>query len=641
MSRHHHKLSAAGILITFGIIFGDIGTSPLYVMSAIIGNEPIAKDLIYGGISCIFWTLTFQTTFKYIILVLNADNNGEGGIFAMYSQVKRLGKWLIVPAMIGGCMLLAEGIITPAISVSSAIEGLRIINPDIPTIPIIIAILVFIFMFQRFGTGVVGSYFGPVMLIWFSMLGTLGVLQIIQHPEVLSAINPYYAYELLVLHPGGFWLLGAVFLCTTGAEALYSDLGHCGKENIRVSWIFVKICLLLNYFGQGASLIPHHGEMLTANPFFGIMSDWFLPIGIGIATLATIIASQALISGSFTLVSEAIRLNILPKLTVKYPSNIKGQLYIPFVNTMLMIGCIFVVLFFKEAKNMEAAYGLSVNITFLMTTTLLIQYLRLKRFPLLFIVLFTVVYLTIEGAFLFANLLKFTHGGYVTIIIASAYATLMIIWLNASKIKRRLAQYVKVKDYFDQLFALSHDTRFHKTATHLIYLSTASKDDEVEYNVLYSILQMQPKRADLYWFVHIEVTEEPFTMEYKVTTLVKDDIYKVRIRLGFRVNQRVNQFMKQIIVDMLKSGEVHFESPYHSETGTLHLGDMKYMILEDELSTENELPFWEQFFMSAYITIKQFTGSNVKWFGLDNNRVSIDKIPLVIRPASDINLKRV
>src|SRR6187402_1199560 len=350
----HSKLTLGGLLISLGIIYGDIGTSPLYVMKAILGEYIINADIVLGGVSCVFWTLTLQTTIKYVLITLSADNHGEGGIFALYALVKKTKiKWLIVPAIIGGSALLADGIITPPISVSSAVEGMRSYFPHINTVPIVIGILVILFIIQQFGTKLVGRFFAPMMLILFGMLAVLGISQISLHPEVFKAINPYYAYHLLSIHPEGFFVLGFVFLCTTGAEALYSDMGHCGRKNIRISWIFVKLALVLNYFGQAAYLIMHEGQTLMSlggefgNPFYLIMAKWFYPFGIAIATMAAVIASQAVISGSFTMVNEAMRLNFWPKVKIKYPTELKGQIYIPSVNWLLFLGCVLVVLYFQ------------------------------------------------------------------------------------------------------------------------------------------------------------------------------------------------------------------------------------------------------------------------------------------------------
>jgi KUP system potassium uptake protein len=557
VGKHIHKLSAAGLLVTLGIIFGDIGTSPLYVLNAIVGSDPINSRDIIGAISAIFWTLTLQTTVKYVIITLRADNKGEGGIFSLYTLIRKTKvKWLLFPAIIGGSTLLADGIITPPISVSSAIEGLRVINPDIPTIPIVIAIITILFGLQQFGTKLIGKFFGPIMFTWFSMLGILGGIQLSTNINVLSAFNPYHAYELLMNHKQGFLILGAVFLCTTGAEALYSDLGHCGKENIRVSWIFVKSMLLLNYFGQGAWLISHEGKTLkeagVTNPFYAIMPDWFLPFGIGIATLAAVVASQAMISGSFTLINEAIRLNFWPKVKIKYPTELKGQLYIPSLNWMLWIGCVLVVLYFKESSGMEAAYGLAIVMTMLMTTSLLNYYLILKRYNKIFIAVLITTYAVIEISFLIANLHKFSDGGYITLLIAMMLMATMFVWYFARKIRNRYLVFVKLSDYLPVLEDLSKDLSVPKYATNLVYLTSADHRTEIESKIMYSILNKQPKRADIYWFVHVHVVDEPYTMEYRVNEFIHDDVIRIDFRLGFRVAPRISLMFKKVVEDMVK-----------------------------------------------------------------------------------------
>ncbi|GAB3825671.1 KUP/HAK/KT family potassium transporter [Hymenobacter jeollabukensis] len=637
----HTAISTAGLLIALGIIYGDIGTSPLYVMKAIV-PEVITQDLVYGGISAVLWTLTLQTTIKYVLLTLNADNNGEGGIFSLYALVRRRGAWLSAVAIIGGAALLADGVITPPISVSSAIEGLEAVYPGIPTMYIVIAILCGLFLLQSFGTQIVGKAFGPIMFLWFTMLAVLGVHGIVQHPEILKALNPYYAYNMLVNTPGGFWLLGAVFLCTTGAEALYSDLGHCGKGNIRISWVFVKACLVLNYFGQGGWLVAHAGEQLNGrNPFFALMPEWFLLIGIGIATIAAIIASQALITGSFTLVAEAIRLNMWPKVRLNYPTDVKGQLYVPSMNRLLLLGCIAVVLYFQRSEHMEAAYGLAITITMLMTTLLLSMWLRAKRVALPLIALFVLVYGGIEGSFLVANLIKFPHGGWVSVAISLCLISVMYIWLRAYFIKRRLTEFVKIEPYMDALKELSNDETVPKYATHLVFMSSAERQSEIESKIIYSIFQKRPKRADIYWFVHVDTTDEPYTMEYKVTELAQNDAFRVTFRLGFRVEQRINLYFRKVVEDLVRNKEVDITSRYESLSKQHVTGDFRFVVLEKFLSVENELPFVENLVMQAYFYIKQFIASEDKYFGLDTSSVKIEKVPLIITPTRNVSLKRV
>jgi KUP system potassium uptake protein len=646
----HSKLSAAGLLITLGIIFGDIGTSPLYVMNSIIGDYAITSDVVLGGISCIFWTLTLQTTLKYVVITLSADNHGEGGIFALFALVKKTKiKWLIVPAIIGGSTLLADGIITPPISVSSAVEGLKIFYPHLEVWDIqriVIVILIILFIIQQYGTKLVGKFFAPSMLLWFSMLGILGSIQIAQNFNVLEAVNPYYAYRLLSVHPEGFFVLGAVFLCTTGAEALYSDMGHCGRKNIRVSWIFVKIMLLLNYFGQGAFLINHQGKTLqelggaNGNPFYLIMETWFQPIGVVVATLAAVIASQALISGSFTLINEAMRLNFWPKVKINYPTEEKGQIYIPSINWLLLAGCIGIVLYFKKSSNMEHAYGLAIVLTMIMTSILLNFYLILKRVKMYYIVPLISLYLIIEFSFLYAILPKFLHGGFVTLIIAVILIVIMATWFLAKRISHNYTKIVKIDTYKKVLAELSVDLSIPKYATHLVYMTNSNRLDEIEEKVMYSILQKRPKRADIYWFIHVNILNEPYKKEYRVTEIVSDDIYRIDFYLGFREPTKINLMFKEVIKDMVQKGEVDITSRYESLNKNNILGDFKFVLSEKFLSNDSDLTFFENIVMNAYFFMKKFSLSEEKGFGLDSSSVKVEQFPMVLHPPEIIGMKR-
>ena len=644
----HTKWTLGGLLISLGIIYGDIGTSPLYVMKAILGDHIISADIVLGGISAVFWTLTLQTTIKYVIITLSADNHGEGGIFALYALVKKTKiQWLIVPAIIGGSALLADGIITPPISVASAVEGIRTYYPEINTIPIVIGILFILFTIQQFGTKLVGKFFSPMMLIWFGMLAVLGIAQISHNTVVLKAINPYYAYHLLSIHPEGFFVLGFVFLCTTGAEALYSDMGHCGRKNIRISWVFVKTALVLNYFGQAAYLLQHEGETLqgiggkNGNPFYFIMPDWFQPIGIVIATLAAVIASQALISGSFTLINEAMRLNFWPKVKIKYPTELKGQLYIPSINWLLFIGCVGIVLHFEESSNMEHAYGLAIILCMIMTTILLNFYLIMKRVKLYFIVPLITIYLIIEFSFLAANITKFAEGGYVTLFIALSLISVMTIWYLAKKINKSYTKIVKIEDYKKVLVELSADLSIPKYATHLVYMTNASRTDEIEEKVMYSILQKRPKRADIYWFVHVNILTEPYKTEYKVTEIVKDDLYRVDFNLGFREPTKINLMFKEVIKDMVQKGEMDITSRYESLNKNNIIGDFKFVLSEKFLSNDSDLRWHEKIIMNSYFLIKKLSLSEERAFGLDSSSVKIEKFPMVLHAPEKIGLTRV
>lgn len=641
-AKNLHKLSAAGLLISLGIIYGDIGTSPLYVFKAIISDRIITTDLILGGLSCIFWTLTLQTTIKYVIITLRADNKGEGGILSLFSLVKKKGKWLVIPAMVGGSALLADGMITPPITVSAAVEGLRIFYKDIPTVPIVIAIISILFLIQQFGTSIVGKAFGPIMFIWFTMMAVLGSFYLMEFPDILKAVSPYYAYSLLASNPSALFILGAVFLCTTGAEALYSDLGHCGRPNIRISWIYVKLCLLLNYFGQGVWLWQHQGSTLSPddNPFFSIMPEWFLIFGISIATAAAIIASQAMISGSFTLISEAVRLNLWPKVRINYPSNQKGQLYVPSINLLLWIGCVIVVLIFRESQNMEGAYGLAINLTFLMTTILVSVFLKRKKFPNYLIVIFVSIYGIIELGFFVSNLAKFLHGGWFTLLLASLLFSVMWAWYSARKIKNRFVKFVEIDTYYPILKDLSEDESVPKYASQLVYLTSSNFNSEIESKIMYSILQKQPKRADVYWLVHVDVTDEPFTREYKVEALVPNKLIRIDFKLGFRVEHKINVLFRKVVEDLVKNGEVDITSKYPSLNKYKIIGDFRFVVLEKVLSKSNILSFWDKFIMDYYFILKKFSLSEERGFGLDISFVTVERVPLMISSQDTSELTR-
>jgi len=647
VSKQVNKVTAAGLLVALGIIYGDIGTSPLYVFDEIIHGKIITELLVVGSLSCIIWTLTLQTTIKYVILTLKADNRGEGGIFSLYTLVRRRRKWLVLPAMIGGAALLADGMITPPISVTSAIEGLRITPafsniPQITIIYIVIGILALLFFMQQFGTLSIGKMFGPIMLAWFSMLAVLGLSHITDNPSVFKALNPYEAFKFLKEYPGGFWLLGAVFLCTTGAEALYSDLGHCGRGNIRRSWIFVKSCLLLTYIGQAAWLLQNQtGKVFEGKTFYAVMPDWFLIPGIIIATAAAIIASQALISGSFTLISEAIRLNLWPKMKINYPTEAKGQLFVPGINMLLFVGCVGIVLYFQTSSAMGAAYGLAITLCMLATTILVANFMVLHRVRPFLIYIFLGVFLTIELSFLIANLDKFHHGGYVTLIIGGALFAVMYIWYRARKIKNRYVEFVRLEEYIPKLEELSNDTSVPKYATHLVYLTSANNPKEIEHKIIYSILSGKPKRADIFWFVHVDTMDDPYTCEYSVEHIIPNDIIRVEFRLGFRMAPRINLMFKKVVEDLVANREVNVTSRYESQQRNNMVGDFKFIVMEKFLSQDNELPFFERVIMKLYFWLKEISLSEEKGFGLEQNTVVVEKFPLIIAPVSKLKLTRI
>ncbi len=651
-SPHLRKLSGAGVLITLGIIFGDIGTSPLYTFQTLLKEGGRADQfLVLGAISCVFWTLTLQTTFKYIIITLQADNRGEGGIFSLYALVRRYGKKLMIPAIIGAGTLLADGIITPPISVTSAIEGLNLV-PSLSQyfvpgndliLGIVISIILLLFIFQQFGTNVVGKAFGPVMLVWFVMLGLVGTIQVAQYPQIFKALNPIYAWDLLTQHPHGFWLLGAVFLCTTGAEALYSDLGHCGRKNIQASWIFVKTCLVLNYLGQGAWVLTQskYQAIDGVNPFFEIVPHAFLLPAIGIATMATIIASQALISGSFTLISEAMSMNFWPRVTVKYPSNIRGQIYIPSINWILCFGCIAVTLYFKKSEHMTAAYGFSITVAMLMTTVLMYYFMRyVKHWPVWLVAIILCVFLSIEFSFFVANAVKIVKRLFFLVFEVGLIFT-MYIWYRARKINNRFLNFVDLKEYIPMLQAMSADQGIPKFATHLIYLTKANSSKQIEQKIMHSILSRKPKRADVYWFVHIERTDEPYTMEYVVEELQEDKVIRLEFRIGFRIQPRVNVLFRKAVEEMIARGELDITSRYESLREYNLPADFQFVIFEKFLSYNNNFSLSEGFILNSYFAIKHMAQGDAKAFGLDTSETRVEKIPMIVNPLSSVRLKRV
>lgn len=638
----NQKVTTASLLVALGIIYGDIGTSPLYVFKAIVSEREITEMLVFGGISCVFWTLLFQTTIKYVWLTLMADNHGEGGVFSLYALVRRYGKNLAIPTILGATTLLADGIITPPISVASAVEGLAMVVPNLPTVPIVIIILSLLFFFQRFGTQKVGSVFGPMMVIWFSMLFTLGILQILKMPSILQSLNPYYAYQLLVNYPQGFWLLGAVFLCTTGAEALYSDLGHCGKKNIRISWAFVKICLLVNYLGQAAWVFQQGQSHLAGrNPFYETMPSWFLIPGVIIATAATIIASQALISGSYTLISEAMSMNFWPRVTVKNPTDLKGQIYIPSVNNILWVGCIMMILYFQNSSNMEAAYGFSITIAMLMTTLLLTYFLvYIKKWNTIFVVAILLVFVTVEGAFFIANVAKIKERWMFLFFELAIFLT-MYVWFKARKINNKFINFIDLNSYTNRIQELSEDVEIAKFSTHLVYLSKANRKNQIEEKIIKSIFAKKPKRADVYWFLHINRTDEPYTLNYDVSELLDDKVIKIDLNIGFRVQPRVELYFKKIVQELVARKELNLHIRPDGSTKYNAEPDFKFVIIEKFLSVENEFALSEGVLLNSYFTLKKMGLSDEKAFGIDKNDIILEQVPLVYQPVQKLELERV
>ena len=635
------KITVMSLLVALGIIYGDIGTSPLYVMKAIIGDKPISEILVYGGVSCVIWTLVFQTTVKYMWLTLKADNDGEGGIFSLYALVKRYGKKLVIPTILGATTLLADGIITPPITIASAVEGLDMITPNLATVPIVVVIICMIFFFQRFGTQKIGSAFGPLMFIWFGMLFIVGITQVFHFPDVLKAINPYYAIVLLTQYPKGFWLLGAVFLCTTGAEALYSDLGHCGKKNIRITWVFVKLSLVFNYLGQASWLMHHAGSSLGGrNPFFEMMPQWFILPGIIIATIASIIASQALISGSYTLIHEAMNLNFWPRVSVKHPTVLKGQIYIPSVNTILWAGCILMILYFRNSTNMEAAYGFSITVAMMMTTFLLSYFLIYKRkWNIILVILILILFGVVESSFFITNIAKIKQRWMFLFFELFIFLT-MYTWYYARQINNKYLKFIDFGKYTPKIKELSEDLNVQKFSTHLIYLTKADRRNEIEDKIINSIFSNKPKRADIYWIFHINRIEQPYTLNYDVTELVESKVIRINLNVGFRIQPRTELYFKMIVQELLDTKEIDLKLDLDYTAKYNCKPDFKFVILEKYLSVENEFTLSESVILNSYFMLKRLGQSDEKAFGIDKSDAVVEFVPMIFQPIRKFKLVR-
>jgi KUP system potassium uptake protein len=634
------KLSLAGVIVTLGIVFGDLGTSPLYVMKAIAGGREITELLIYGSMSCIFWTLTLQTTVKYVLITLKINNNGEGGIYALFAMLRKKPQWAALLTMIGASALLADGVITPAITVTSSVEGLKLFNPGIPVVTIVLIIFAALFFMQRFGTNLVGGSFGPVMVVWFLMLAVTGFTHIIENTSIMRALSPVYAVKFLSRYPGGFILLGAVFLATTGAEALYSDLGHCGLKNIRISWFFVKSALVINYLGQCAWIMNRQALPEGTNPFYGIMPDWFLVPGILISTAAAIIASQALITGSYTLISEAISLNFWPKQRINNPTSLKGQVYVPFVNWFLWLACSGVVIFFRESSNMEAAYGLSITLTMIMTTLLLSFYLYQKKINYGLIALLLTTYIMIEGSFLVANLHKFRYGGWFTLLLASVFFTIMYGWYFGRKLKNKYVTFVKLSRYTNVFRDLSKDVSVPKTATNLVYIIKANHTDQVESKVIYSIFQKQPKRADTYWFLHVDIKDEPYTFEYRVTHIIPGILIRVDFYLGFKVKPRINLYFREVLEDLQKSGEISLDSSFEILKKRSIPADFLFVLIDRVMIRDYDLTLNERITLMLHRISRILCISDVRALTLDPTSTIEEKVPITAKNFDTNRIKR-
>ena len=638
-----NKFTFAGAIITIGIVFGDLGTSPLFAMRALIsqGAEAYNYLLIFGGISCIFWTLTLSTSIKYIIIALRNDNNGEGGIFSLFALMKDKTSLVAVATMIGASALLANGILTPSITVTSSIEGLRLYNSNIGVVPIVIVILTFLFFFQRYGTNIIGKLFGAVMIIWLLVISILGITQLIEYPAIIGAISPIYAYRFLTEYPGGFFLLSSVFLAITGVETIYADLGHCGRKNIQITWIFVKIALLLSYFGQGAWLMLNMEKGPSVNPFFGLMPEWFLVPGVILATAAAIIASQAIITGSFTLISEAISLNFWPKLKVLHPTFIRGQVYLPLINGFLWIACCVVVLSLKESVNMGAAYGLAINISELVTTILLSHYLLKKGVNHRLVLLLFSVFFLVEFSFLIANLHNFSSGGWLALFLASIYMLVMIGWYFGRKIKNRYITFADLDEYLDAFRDIVKDKSIPRYATNLVYVIKANRMDQVESKVIYSIFKKQPKRADTYWLLHVDRVNEPNCFYYHVTQIIPGMLIRVDFHIGFKVEPKINLFFMEVIEDMVKNGEIELRSSYNTLRKYDVEADFKFVLIERIMSRDAKLSSWEDTILGINRMVRKLSLSEEKTLNLDPTNTITEQVPIILDQPEESRIGRI
>lgn len=632
MKSSHTKVTAASLLVTLGIVFGDIGTSPLYVMSAIFGKNPITPELVLGGLSCIFWTLSLQATFKYVWLTLRADNHGEGGVLSLYSLIKRTApQWMIYVAMLGCAALLADGMITPAISLTASVEGLKTLNDTVPVLPIVIVILVGLFTSQQFGTDKIGKSFGPIMFVWFSMLFILGLVALSKNWEVLKALHPKYAYAILTSHPGAWVIVGAVFLSVTGAEAMYADLGHVGKTNIRITWILVKTALLVNYFGQGAWALEYmNGQILNGmNPFFELMPRWFVGTGVVIAACASVVASQALISGSFSLINEAIKLETWFRVQILYPSKHRQQIFIPVINHILFVGAVFIVLYFQTSLAMEAVYGMALNFTMLSTTMLLIFYLRKKlHWDWLRVGALTVLFVLIEISFLAANVHKLANGAGFTMILMCLFMLVMVIYYQAKHVLLRKKKFVDVHQYEDIITDVSNDHEIPKFATNIVYLTSAPSVHRMEKQILKSIYQKQPKRADAYWLLHFSETEVPFQQEHIFYEIVPGKIFRLDFNLGYKVKPNVREMFLHAIEELSIKGVIDLNNRYESLRKHNISADFLFIVMRNTFNLDSDSPIREIFLLNAYSLLQRIEEPPEQYLGIDRNSLLVEYIAL-------------
>ncbi|KFI64259.1 KUP/HAK/KT family potassium transporter [Bifidobacterium cuniculi] len=655
------KVSLAMAIVALGVVYGDIGTSPLYTMQTFLaGQGGVAHadaTAVIGMLSLVFWTMTLITTIEYVLICMRVDNKGEGGIFALYSLLRKYGAWLIVPAMVGGAAFLADSVLTPAMSISSAVEGLETLpalqgvfdaNPNL-TVMIALVIILAVFAVQSRGTERIGKVFGSTVLVWFLFIAVTGAVSMAGNPEVLRALNPAYGIEFLVSgdNHAGLALMGTVFLSITGAEALYSDMGHVGRGSIYVTWPFINLALVLSYFGQGAWIIRtlENPAFVRAggapNPFFAMMSPQVRTMAVVLSVVAGVIASQALISGAFTIVSEATRLNWMPHLQVRYPARTRGQLYIPTVNCVLCAATVTVLLVFGSSERIAAAYGLALTVTMVMTSILVTVYLWHVRSKVAAVV-FAVVFPTIMVLFFVASMAKFLHGGWFTLLLTLAILTVMATWDEGTRLERAQRRHMQPDECLPVLRRLHEDASVPMYAENIVYLTSDQDMKRIDTDVFFSIFADHPKRARAWWIVSVQTTDAPFTREYQVEDYGTDYLFRVRISLGFKVSQSIPAYLHQIMHDLLREGRLPQQhTRYPKVDADPEIGPIRYVLIHKELMPESKVSQRGAMALRIKYAIRHVAGSPVKWFGLAPYNPVTEVQPLFLATVRPPRLKQV
>ncbi len=650
------KISLGMCIVTMGVVYGDIGTSPLYLAQSFVSGQGgiryVDRTSVLGMLSLLFWSITLITTVKYVLIAMRIDNRGEGGIFALYSMVKRFAKWLWIPAMIGGAAFLADSVLTPAVSISSAVEGLKTlrafenvftVNPQL-TLAITVIIIVILFAVQSRGTERIGRVFGVVVAIWFTFMAVVGIIAIGKDWSIFAALNPWYGLEYLLNLNGanraGLAIMGTVFLATTGAEALYSDMGHVGRGNIYATWPFIFICLIFNYFGQGAWMIRNQSNKAlwsapNVNPFFQTINPTLRYVAVILSVAAGVIASQALITGAFTMVSEATGLNWMPHLQVRYPARTRGQLYIPTVNFVLCAATLVVLMIFQNSERITNAYGLALTVTMITTVVLLMAYMWYAQKRRVLALIFGVVFLAIQSLFFISSLSKFFTGGWFTTILTIVIFTIMYTWDTGTRIERSQRRHMLPEDFLPALNILHKDKSVPLYADNLVYLTSDRELRRLDTDIFYSIFADHPKRAHAWWAVSVQVTDAPYTREYSVENFGTDFLFRVRMRLGFKVNQNVSTYLHQIMHELIDQGTLPpQETIYPKVDNDPQIGTINYVLIHKALMPESKVDVRGALSLRIKYAIRHMAGSPVKWFGLAafNPRIEVQPLFVQVQP---------